>query len=275
MSWHVLVNGEPASAVPVSDRGLLYGDGVFETVLVARGHPVLWREHLARLAEGCRRLGLESSDPGVLAEELAAVSSGRDRCVVRLTLTRGEGARGYRPEATRNTRIVAAYPAPEVAETAYLEGIAVRCCSTRLARQPRLAGIKHLNRLEQVLARAEWSDPHIAEGLMCDAGGLLIGATAANLFLVGAERVQTPRLDQAGVAGTCRAWIMQATDCIERELTLTDLERASEVFLASSVRGILPVVRIDDRGYHPGPVTRALMNALHRHEPMLQPAPRG
>jgi 4-amino-4-deoxychorismate lyase len=273
MSWHVLVNGESASAVSVSDRGLLYGDGLFETLLVDGGHIALWDQHLARFGEGCRRLALPQQDAANLLQEVSTVAAGRSRCVVRVTLTRGEGGRGYAPAAAAATRIVAAFPAPEVPASAYRDGVDLRWCEMRLARQPRLAGIKHLNRLEQVLARAEWQDTALADGLLLDSSGALTCATAANVFLLREGRLLTPRLHQAGVAGTCRAWIMQATSCIERRLGVADVEQADEVFIANSIRGILPVARIESRRYHPGPATRRLMHALHQAEPTLQPAP--
>jgi 4-amino-4-deoxychorismate lyase len=273
MSWHVLVNGEAASAISVSDRGLLYGDGLFETLLVDHGHIVLWSRHLARLDDGCRRLGLPVQDSQVLEQEVRAVAEGRPRCLVRLSLTRGEGLRGYAPTQGGGTRIVTAQPAPEMEASSYRDGVTLRWCALRLARQPQLAGIKHLNRLEQVLARAEWDDPAVADGLLMDSAGALISATATNVVLVREGRLLTPRLRQAGVAGTCRAWIMQATSCIERRLRPPDVDCADEVFLANSVRGILPVARIGSRRYHPGPVTRDLMRAMHEAEPALQPPP--
>ncbi len=269
----MLVNGESASAVSVSDRGLLYGDGLFETLLVDRGHVALWAQHLARFNDGCRRLGLPLQDDQTLVREVAEVAHARPRCVVRLSLTRGEGGRGYGPSQGPATRIVAAFPAPEVPASTYLRGATLRWCTLRLARQPRLAGIKHLNRLEQVMARAEWSDPDFDEGLLVDSRGALTCATAANVFLVRNGRLLTPRLDQAGVAGTCRAWIMQATACIERRLGVGDVETADEVFICNSVRGILPVAEIGSRRYHRGAVTRGLMADLHRDEPSLQPQP--
>lgn len=215
MTWHVLVNGENASTVAVSDRGLLYGDGLFETVLVDHGRAVLWPFHLARLELGCERLALPMPEVDLLAQELARVASGRLRCVVRISLTRGEGERGYRPVASTPTRIVAVFPAPRQDPRLLRPGVRVRWCETRLGRQPRLAGLKHLNRLEQVLARAEWDDEDIFEGLMSDSDGAVIGATAANLFIVRRGQLLTPALDQAGVAGTCRAWILRGSPCNE------------------------------------------------------------
>jgi 4-amino-4-deoxychorismate lyase len=140
---------------------------------------------------------------------------------------------------------------------AYARGVRTRMCTLRLAEQPQLAGMKHLNRLEQVLARAEWNDPAIAEGLLCDAGGRLVSATMANLFAVIDGELVTPPLGRCGVAGVARAEILaHAARVAERDMRLADLQRASEVFLSSSVRGVVPVQSLDEWRWAPGTVTR-------------------
>ncbi len=259
MSARMLVGGVADASVTALDRGLLYGDGLFETVLYVDGRAPLWARHMARLADGCARLALPLPDPALLAAEAAQVIDVHGRALLRITLTRGVGARGYAPsETTQATRIVAAFAAPDVAAHWYAAGIRLRFCDMRLALQPRLAGIKHLNRLEQVLARAEWNDPAIAEGLMLDTEGRVIAATAANLFAVIDGRLCTPRLDRCGVAGVARAEVMAQAVTAELDLDPAALERASEMFLTSAVRGVLPVTMLADRALAVGPVTRAL-----------------
>ncbi|MBS0571569.1 MAG: aminodeoxychorismate lyase [Proteobacteria bacterium] len=260
MNASVLVDGVIAAHVPADDRGVCYGDGLFETIRFACGRAPLWDRHMARLAEGGARLALPVPDASVFAREAAAVCAGLDRAVVRLTLTRGTGARGYAPPASpRPTRVVFAGPAPEIAPDCYHRGVRVRRCDLRLSEQPRLAGIKHLNRLENVLARAEWSDPSIAEGLLCDAQQRVIGATAANVFAVSAGRLVTPRLDRCGVAGVARAQVLAWHGGGEqRDLEMRELMQADEVFLSNAVRGIVPVAALDERRWPVGPVTQAL-----------------
>ncbi|GLQ97485.1 aminodeoxychorismate lyase [Dyella mobilis] len=261
----MLVNGQPQDSISALDRGLAYGDGLFETIRLVGAHAPLWGRHVQRLLAGCKRLRIPAPDIQQLWQEALQVSKGLPDAVLRITVTRGAGERGYAPPAdSAATRIVAAFPLPDTAVDIYREGIRVRLCATLLADQPALAGIKHLNRLEQVLARAEWNDPRIAEGLVCDQRGHVISATAANLFAVIDGTAVTPSVDRCGVAGVARATVLEAMPaCQVRELPLAECLGASEIFLSSSVRGILPVQAVGDTVYAPGPVTRA-MQALWR-----------
>ncbi|WP_109126843.1 aminodeoxychorismate lyase [Dyella sp. C11] len=262
MSGRVLVNGAPEATVSVFDRGLSYGDGLFETIRFVRGAAPLWTRHMARLHAGCGRLRLPLPVPAQLLDEAIAVVAGIDQAVVRITLTRGVGERGYAPPRDANTtRIVAGFDAPPMTGEAYALGMRLRWCETTLSAQPLLAGMKHLNRLEQVLARAEWTDPAIGEGLVCDGEGQVISGTMTNLFAVIDGALMTPSLDRCGVAGVARAEVLgHRPDARVAALRREDLARASEVFLSSSVRGILPVQAVGDTLYVPGPVTRALQH---------------
>jgi 4-amino-4-deoxychorismate lyase len=199
-------------------------------------------------------------EPVLLWREALEVSRGMAEAVIRITLTRGEGERGYAlPASPRPTRIVAAFAPPQVAASIYVEGIRMRVCALRLSEQPLLAGIKQLNRLEQILARAEWSDPAIVEGVLCDSQGRVISATMANLFARVEGGWLTPALDRCGVAGVARAEVLHVCPQIRvGELTLEALREATEVFVSSSVRGILPVCALENCHYEPGAVTRQL-----------------
>ena len=262
MTSRVRVDGQDGAQVSAFDRGLGYGDGLFETIRFIGWDAPLWPRHMRRLDEGCRRLGLPSPDPDLLLAEARAVSRELSDAVVRITLTRGVGARGYRPPArVAPTRIVAAFEPPLMVETDYTDGLRARVCGVRLAHQPLLAGLKHLNRLEQVLARSEWDDPAVAEGLMRDADGAVICATAANLFVVLDGEVATPVLDRCGVAGVARAEILAVLPHVNvRTICLEELTGADELFLSSSVRGILPVRELGGHIFAVGPVTRALQS---------------
>ncbi|MEO6927134.1 MAG: aminodeoxychorismate lyase [Rhodanobacter sp.] len=260
MVARVLVNGAIASQASVFDRGFGYGDGLFESVRLVDGRAPLWPRHMHRLADGCARLRIPAPDALQLWSEVQRVSEELAQAVVRITVTRGIGERGYAPPVSpQPCRVVAAFAAPTPGDDVYNHGLHMRVCDLRLAEQPLLAGIKHLNRLEQVLARAEWSDPAIAEGLLRDSHDRVISATMANLFVVIDGVLVTPVLDRCGVAGVARAEVL-ATHPQARvtELNLAALSAASEIFLSSSVRGILPVQSLDEWSFEPGPLTRQL-----------------
>ena len=256
----LLVNGQPAQSVSALDRGLSYGDGLFETIRFVGGAAPLWLRHMQRLLAGCARLHIPPPDAHRLLDEAQRAVGDMDHAVVRITVTRGEGERGYAPPSVpKPTRIIAAFAMPALPARIYRDGIRVHRCQTTLADQPLLAGIKHLNRLEQVLARAEWNDPALAEGLVCDQHGHAISATSANLFAVIDGMPVTPALDRCGVAGVARAAVLDVLGNVDiRDLPLPECLGASELFLSSSVRGILPVQAVGDTVYAPGPVTRAM-----------------
>ena len=265
MTARMLINGAAADQVPARDRGLAYGDGLFESIRFVGTVAPLWSRHMQRLSESCERLRIPAPDTAQLWREALEVIRDMPQAVVRITVTRGVGERGYAlPVSPQPMRVVAAFAPPKVADSAHVQGVRMRVCDLRLAEQPRLAGMKHLNRLEQVLARAEWDDEAIAEGVLCDSHGRVISATMANLFAVVDGVLLTPALDRCGVAGVARAEVLAACPQAQvGELTLDALLGASEVFLSSSVRGILPVQSLDDRAYATGVLTRRLQ--LHWH----------
>ncbi len=260
-----LVNGEISAHVAAADRGLQFGDGVFETIAVLSGIPRFWQLHMDRLAIGCEMLGLQQIPQNVLLREVQTVSAGHPSCVVKIIITRGESGRGYaRTEANEPCRIVTSHSLPADIDHKALQGIQTRICDLRLGIQPALAGIKHLNRLEQVLARAEWPDSEVQEGILLDSEDYVISGISANIFLVTGERLLTPRMDRCGVRGVMRSAILQAFKprCEQRRVTLDMLPEADEVFLCNAVRGIQPVTRIDSWDYMMGPVTREIQDWL-------------
>lgn len=268
----VLVDGIAEDRVPVSDRGLQYGDGLFETIAVQDGIPQFWDRHWNRLAAGCSRLRLTLPEETLVRQEVGAVSTGPGRAVVKLMLTRGSGGRGYRadPQA-RPRRIVSRHPWPDHPPSHARDGVRVRWCDHRLPAVSMLAGIKHLNRLDQVMARSEWDDPAVAEGLMQDTGGRIIEGTMSNLFLGIDGLLLTPCTDAAGVGGVMRDWLFErarvrGVPVQESELHPGDVARAQEMFLCNSIIGIWPVAEIvaGRRFSAPGPLTRMLQAELGR-----------
>lgn len=268
------INGEANKPLTAGNRGLHYGDGLFETVAMVQGRPQLWTRHLERLQEGCRRLAIPMPDPEALQAEVEQVASGVDRCVVKIIVTRTGNARGYRPEPGLSPeRIVLQRPWPDYPREFHHTGVAVRWCQTRLARQPLLAGIKHLNRLEQVLARAEWQDEY-AEGLMRDTDGRVIEGTMSNLFLVMEGTLLTPDLAQSGVAGVMRAEVLEQARRLgipnaQRPVSVDMVEQADELFLTNSLIGIWPIARLEARHYAVvGKITQTLQAAIQPREPL-------
>lgn len=265
----ILVNGRAAQEVSALERALHYGDGLFETIACAAGRARFLERHLRRLASGCERLGLQPPDGAGLRREIATLAAPAARAIVKVLLSRGAAlARGYAPTGHETaTRVTLRYAWPPEDPLLARDGVRVRIASVRLGENPALAGMKHCNRLEQVLARRECTDPDIAEALMFSSGGALICGTASNVFLVRDARLYTPRVDRCGVAGIMREVVRDcaaeaAIPLEERVLASEDLERAQEVFLTSSLIGIRPVRAIDGRQLAPGPLTRRLQERL-------------
>lgn len=268
MGDKLLINGvapgDPAHALAVSDRGLSYGDGLFETALVQDSEVRFLDAHLTRLWADCRRLGIAPPDREQLLGEIHSVTHGETRGVLKVIVTRGIGGRGYRPGAAlESTRIVALHPAPE----ASAETVVVRWCTTPLGRNPRLAGMKHLNRLEQVLAQMEWNDPAVAEGLMLDTEGELVCGTSSNVFVVRDGVLTTPDLRFCGVAGVMRGKVLEAAAQLgiascEEPLWPHDVESASEMFLTNAVRGLRSVRALDSLHWDGDPVAARMRAAL-------------
>jgi len=263
-----LINGEPARQLDIEDRGLAYGDGLFETIAVRDGQPRFLERHLARLARGCQRLGLPVADSEVIGSEIAALAGDRERASAKLILTRGPGPRGYLPPAnSKPTRALGVFDSVRPDTGLTRSGVRLRHCSTPVSESPLLAGLKTLNRLDQVLARAEWEDPDIQEGLMRAPDGRVVCGTMSNLFVVLDEQLCTPALDRAGIAGVMREAILQSAEdhrepVSVRDIGMQELELASECFLCNSQIGLWPVRSIDSVVYPVGPVTRTLMRTL-------------
>jgi 4-amino-4-deoxychorismate lyase len=229
---------------------LHYGDGLFETFAVIQGQPQHWNRHYQRLSLGCERLQLPVPEAALLQAEAAQLCEGVDRAVLKLILTRGPGDRGYRfPQVITPTRIFSLHPWPDY-PTSYRErGVKVRICAIRLARNPTLAGIKHLNRLEQVMARNEWVDPEIAEGLMLDTEGYVIEGTMTNLFLAQDGILTTPDLSRCGILGIMREHILEAAADLGisiriQPIRIEDVYNAQEAFVCNSIIGIWPIRHI-------------------------------
>jgi 4-amino-4-deoxychorismate lyase len=267
----VRVNGRDAATVSVLERALHYGDGLFETMACLEGRVRLLDLHLTRLAAGCARLGIAAPASDTLRAELAAVAGGCPRAIIKLLVTRGEAqARGYAlTGAETATQITLRFPWPADDGRAALEGVRVRSAALRLGENPALAGIKHCNRLEQVLARREWTDPGIAESLLYSSSGALVSGTMTNVFIVKQGALCTPHLDCCGVAGVMRRTVLALAaqlgiDAREERLTQADLQLAEGMFLTNALIGIHPVRELDGRALSRSALTARLQRELPR-----------
>jgi len=269
----VFVNGVEDAPISPLDRGFAYGDGVFETMAMRGGHLPLLKWHYRRLRHSCDRLGIKF-DQLELEQQLAQVlfaASQQDitDAVVKLIVTRGVGGRGYAiPDVGETTFCIIIVPPPENFLKTNKTALNLFLCEHRLGRNKHLAGLKHLNKLEYVLARAEWQDENFSEGLLRDSQDWVVEGTSSNVFIVVDKVLLTPLVNHCGVAGVMRNCIIEhlapsiARDVKELELTLDDIKQADEIFMCNSVMGIRPVESLEDCRWGSGLVTQELQQGL-------------
>jgi 4-amino-4-deoxychorismate lyase len=246
----VWVNGRHRSTLDFRDRGLQYGDGLFETMRVRQQRIRLLDHHLDRLTEGCRRLGIGGQGGAQLRAELERMARRRDDGILKLIVTRGSGPRGYRASGREHPTRVVSLHALSKAGLHEAVPVRVRLCATPVSVNTRLAGLKTLNRLDSVLARAEWRDVRVWEGLMSDPDGNWVCGTMSNLFVRHGVLVATPLLDKCGVAGVMRRWVLESAASVglrveQRRIRCEDLMSAEEIFMSNAVVGIRSVRAIE------------------------------
>ncbi len=268
---NVWVNGQPSSSLSPLDRGLSYGDGLFETIRINEQGPTLFDLHMTRLETSSGKLGLHVDHKQIRAEIISFLATQLSvSSVLKITITRGVGGRGYNPQGCEgSTRILSLFPFPDYPKNAQPVGVALYECSTRLGLSRALAGMKHLNRLEQVLGRAEWQTSEFAEGLMFDINGQIIEGTMSNLFIVEGDTLVTPDLTLSGVAGVCRQYILDQAKSSGiktqiRSLSRNELLLASEVFVCNSVFGVWPVISFAQQCWQVGNLTRTVQLWLNK-----------
>ena len=268
----ILINGKLQHNIPVTDRGLQYGDGLFETIEVLNGQLIFFKEHYQRLILGCKTLLLPEPDFDLLTHEALQLSRDCQHGVLKIILTRGTGGRGYRqPDIINPTRLLSLHPFPDYPSSFQSQGINAIFCTQRLGLNPTLAGLKHLNRLEQVLARSEWSTPTIQEGLMLDINDYVIEGTMSNVFFVKNKILYTPTLAQSGIAGIIRDFIIKTADklelqCKQSTFTKAQLLKADELFVTNSIIGIWAIKTLEQTPFSKGSLTTLLQNSLTLHK---------
>jgi 4-amino-4-deoxychorismate lyase len=246
------VNGKQGDSISIRDRGFLYGDGVFRTFLARHGQARHWHKHYQKIRHDSAVLGIVCPDFELLTAELQDLLDNHPDGVVKLIVTRGKGARGYAPpDNSEGTHVWDITPSPMLPAGRAENGIKLKLCQLLLSQQPRFAGVKHLNRLENVLAAAELIEPDVAEGLMMDANGYVIGGTRSNVFLVSQGDLVTPELSRCGVAGVQRdrvmAWAVANDMSLQvRDVTLDEVLNSDEVFIVNSLVGLWPVRELEN-----------------------------
>ena len=271
MSALSLINGKPGDQITITDRGLAYADGLFETIAVRKGKAELLPFHYRRLQASCVRLNL-CVDFSALSVEINTLLQQADpekTYVLKIIVTREASARGYAyAENIGAERILSLSEAVQDFALLRSKGVQLRYCDTQLSVNPALAGIKHLARLENVLARAEWRDASIYEGLMSDIDGNVIEGTMSNIFAVNNGVLVTPHLDRCGVAGVMREYILndlapslQLPVSFDR-MQKAEVNSADELFISNSLIGVLPVIAVAQFNKPVGPVTQSLQKAL-------------
>lgn len=253
LSGHTWLNGQPSQEVAISDRGLLYGDAFFTTIRVTGGLVEHWALHSERLRLSAERLGFPSLDLTLIEAELQAfvklqsdISQSIDG-VVRLTISRGSGVRGYKAPASPEVQRILSWSPIQTAET-FDEGVRLSICSTPPVIHPALAGVKHCNRLAEVLA-AEEVPQECFDGIMSLNDKVICG-TKSNIYFYLNDQWQTPKLDQAGVNGTVRRWLLNSQpDFVEANITHKDLASARYCLVSNAIVGIIPVCVIGSTNY--------------------------
>jgi 4-amino-4-deoxychorismate lyase len=264
----ILINGAANDSLAAADRGLAYGDGVFRTLMMRDGRPRAWHHHFRKLEHDCSALAIPCPAKNVLRNELALLAEREPDCAVKIVITRGVGQRGYAfPDRMEPARIVMSFSLPQYREEFQHSGIKARLCSLRLGFQPALAGVKHLNRLENVLARNEWNDKDIAEGLLLDGEKNAIGGTMTNLFIVEDGALSTPDLSRCGVAGVTRERIFahaaqHGIVCRVDHIPIDRVLQADEVFVVNSLIGVWQIRELAGKVWLPALLTERVRRWL-------------
>lgn len=276
---HLIINGTRQNSVDhlsILDRGLAYGDGVFETMLVDSGRIPLWDYHYQRLQQGLQRLYIDIDHKLLAASVQDILNSSETPGVIKIMVTRGQGGRGYTPPETEEATIIVAFFGLSAQKTIDNQnksqaGVCACYCRQTLPQCTTLAGIKTLNQLPYVLAAREVKEAGCDEGLLTNDHGHLIEAVSRNVFLVVDGVLHTPQLDKCGVSGVLRRLLIEqiapqlALNVCERVIDIDELESADEVFLCNGVTGIWPVIVCGEKNWQPGPITRKIQQAVSQY----------
>lgn len=258
-----LVNGQPQESISVKDRSFQYGDGCFTTMRTKNGEVQNWPLHIERMQSCMDVLGINSPDWKRVKSWLDRAALPESFAGLKLHISRGDGGRGYSPKGVDEPVItISAFAFPQHYYDWREHGIELGVCEKKMGLNPLLAGHKHNNRLEQVLFKAEADKAGVADAVVLDINDHVIETTMANLFWVKGNRLYTPSLDMSGVAGVIRRLIKQGAkqkglNMVCGQFELEQLDNAEEVFISNSILGVAPVIKIGDKRFNIGQVTRS------------------
>lgn len=248
----ILVNGVETDYIRADDRGLLYGDGIFETIAVKNSVPLLLSSHLNRLSTSATKLSIRGIDIKAICDDVEQIISktGLTEAILRITLTRGSSIRGYASLSDESNIIISIVQFPTSVFEKRASGVDVIISDQRLYKNPNLAGIKHLNRLDQVLIANEAAKVNVDEAVVLSEYGFVVEGGKSNLFAVINDVIVTPVIADYGVAGIMRQQVMKSAKAAgyaveERGINVEELKRARELFLTNSIIGIWPVRNLD------------------------------
>jgi 4-amino-4-deoxychorismate lyase len=264
-----IVNGRIDAQVSPLDRGFAYGDGVFRTMRMTHGRVVSWDIHYNKLVEDCNRLAIVCPSSELLAADIQRLNEDmQSDAVIKLIVTRGEGTRGYAlPALAQPNRVVIKSAYPQYPESNFSLGVSLYLCQLRLGHQPQLAGIKHLNRLENILARMEWNTATHADGVLQDIDGNIIECTAGNLFMRHGKDLVTPDISQCGVAGITRQRILELSPGLGLNarigrISMTEMMAADELLVCNSLYGAWQVIDFNRKQWPSQPLASTIRELL-------------
>lgn len=250
------VNYVPINNIPLNDRGLAFGDGVFSTAKIINGSVAHLDKHMQRLQTACQRIAIIKINWQQLEGELIKLAKGYQRACLKVIISAGESQRGYSRVGGQGANIIITVSNfPSHYDAWEQKGISVGISSIKLGLNPLLAGLKHLNRLEQVLIRAELDALPFDDVLVTDINGDIIETNCANVFWLADGQWHTPKLDNAGVNGIIRDRILvQNPAIIESNYPMESLDNVEAMFISNSLHGIIGVHTFDGRKLNLEPV---------------------
>ena len=243
-----IINGKEQSNISIFNRNFQYGDGLFETCVVNNNQILFWEKHLSRLDIGCRKLKIKNIEEEIWLKDIKKALSltSKKNCVLKLILSRGNSQRGYSyPDDILQVRVVIV---SEMKNVQAKESFSLEYASSGYHSNPNLAGIKHCNRIEKILARSSLKRD---EAIMLDENQNIISVTQGNIYFIFGQSLVTPKLDRCGVIGSRRSLILELAESIELNVeegnvSMNDAKKADEAFISNSIMGIQSVNSIEE-----------------------------